>query len=71
VNQHTNSYFSEVRSDARSASHLDGWLLRSSKGAAYFGVLRSDRVVRLLRDHDFRVGDVWVAGQSNYVLASR
>lgn len=71
VHQHTNSFFTQMREDERAIPHLDGWILRSSKGASYFGVLPKAKVVRLLRACHMRVVDAWVVGQSNYVLASK
>jgi Methyltransferase domain len=71
VNQHTNSYFTEVRNNPNSVLHLDGWVLRSAKGPTYFGILGREKIIRLLRAHGFHVQDAWIEGQSNYVLASR
>jgi Methyltransferase domain len=71
VNQHTNSYFTEAGNKSNSVLHLDGWILRSTRGPAYFGILRRDKINRLLRAHGFHVQDGWIEGQSNYVLAGR
>lgn len=71
VNQHTNSYFTQAANSPHSFDHLDGWILKSRKGPAYFGVLRQDEVRKLLCRHGFQVRGAWVEGQSNYVLASR
>jgi SAM-dependent methyltransferase len=71
VHQHTNSFFSQLKQDARATRHLDGWILRSPKGASYFGILPHAKVVRLVRASNMRVLDSWIAGQSNYVLANK
>ncbi|MFI5397645.1 MAG: hypothetical protein ACHQ9S_19070 [Candidatus Binatia bacterium] len=71
VNQHTNSYFTKASTTPHALKYLDGWLLRSPKGPAYFGVLGKDKVKRLLCAHGFRIRDAWIEGQSNYVLAGR
>lgn len=71
VNQHTNSYFTKVSESPNSFKYFDGWLLKSSKGPAYFGVLAKEKVSRLLRAHGFRIQDTWIEGQSNYVLAGK
>jgi len=68
VNQHTNSYFTQARARPDAAHHLDGWILPSTRGAAYYGVLSRDKVVRILRGHGFEVIDAWIEGQSNWVL---
>jgi hypothetical protein len=69
VNQHTNSYFTAARNHAHAVPHLDGWLIPSRRGAAYYGVLKRDKVIRILRGHRFRIIDAWIEGQSNLVLA--
>jgi hypothetical protein len=71
VNQHTNSYFTKAKASPLASDHLDGWILRSPSGPSYFGVLRRDKVIRILRRHHFRIRDSWIDGQSNYVLASK
>ncbi|MGQ0554923.1 MAG: methyltransferase domain-containing protein [Nitrospiraceae bacterium] len=68
VNQHTNSYFTNARLRSNAKSHLDGWILQSARGAAYYGVLNRDRVVRIMRSHGFEIIDAWIEGQSNWVL---
>jgi hypothetical protein len=71
VNQHTNSYFTHVRQSPLSTSYGDGWLLRSTKGAAYFGILTKAKVATILKRHGFEVTESWIEGQSNYTLAKR
>lgn len=71
ANQHTNSYFTTAKASPLARKHLDGWILRSSIGASYFGIMTRDKVIRVLRSHRFKVRDSWIEGQSNYVLAGR
>jgi len=71
VNQHTNSYFTRTRQTPEAFAHLDGWVLRSRNGAAYYGILNRESTVRLLNRFGFSVIDDWINGQSNYVLAKR
>lgn len=71
VNQHTNSYFSEVRRRPSTRGHLDGWLTKTSTGASYYGILNKDSVVRLVTRFGFSVIEAWNDGQSNFVLASK
>ena len=70
VNQHTNSYFTEVRNRPTTRPHLDGWIAKSKAGASYYGILSKDLVITLLVRFGFRVEEAWVEGQSNYVLVS-
>jgi hypothetical protein len=71
VNQHSNSYFTETRHKSEAYAHLDGWLLRSRNGAAYYGILDQESTIKLLTRFGFAVVDAWINGQSNYVLAKR
>jgi len=69
VNQHTNSYFTQIKNDSRSIQHLDGWITQSRNGGAYYGLLNKEAIVTLLARFGFKIIDAWVEGQSNYVLA--
>lgn len=71
ANQHTNSYFAETRQKPKAFPHLDGWVLRSRNGAAYYGILNQESTIRLLTRFGFAIVDAWSNGQSNYVLARR
>ena len=71
VNQHTNSYFGMVKSKADTLRHLNGWILQSRSGGAYYGILNKATVIELLCRHGFAIIDAWIDGQSNYVLARR
>lgn len=71
VNQHTNSYFTEVRKRPTTRLHLDGWIAQSRNGAAYYGILDKDSVIRLISRYQLTVEEAWVEGQSNYILATK
>lgn len=71
VNQHTNSYFCTVRRKPETASHLNGWILHSRKGGAYYGIFTKDITITLLKRFNFKVLEAWIDGQSNYVLVNR
>jgi hypothetical protein len=71
VNQHTNSYFTKVKSRPSTQTHLDGWIAHSRAGASYYGILNRDKVIRLLKQNGFSIKDAWIEGQSNYVLATK
>ncbi len=71
VNQHTNSYFRHARESLEATNHLDGWVLRSSRGASYYGILARDKILRILKANGFQVQKDWVDGQSTFVLAGR
>jgi len=71
VNQHTNSYFTEVRKRESTSAHLDGWIAQSRGSASYYGILKKDAVSKLIERYGFSAEEAWVQGQSNYVLASK
>lgn len=71
VNQHTNSYFTEIRKRRTTRPHLDGWIAQSNAGASYYGILNEDSVIRLISRYSFAVEEAWIEGQSNYVLATK
>ena len=71
VNQHTNSYFTEVQKRPSTRAHLDGWLAESGSGASYYGILNRESVMKLVSRFGFSVEEAWISGQSNYVLAGK
>jgi hypothetical protein len=71
VNQHTNSYFTEVRKRPTTRPHLDGWIAESKAGATYYGILNKDSVVKIVSRFGFSVDEAWIEGQSNFVLVSK
>jgi hypothetical protein len=71
VNQHTNSYFTEVRKKISSRPHLDGWVVSSKVGASYYGILCKNSVVKLVTRFGFHIEQAWNEGQSNFVLVSK
>ncbi len=71
VNQHSNSYFAETRQRSEAFSHLDGWVLQSRNGAAYYGILNKESTIKILTRFGFVVVNAWINGQSNYVLVKR
>lgn len=71
VNQHTNSYFTQISQKPTTQAHLDGWLTVTPQGAAYYGILNRETVVKLVSRFGLHVEQAWVDGQSNYVLVSK
>jgi len=71
VNQHSNSYFKEVRQRNSTCLHLDGWIAKSRGNASYYGILNKESVIRLVIRYGFSVKEAWIKGQSNYVIASK
>ena len=68
VNQHTNSYFTDIRRKSNTQAHLDGWISEAHGHFSYYGILNKETVVTLVTDHGFSIIEAWIDGQSNYVL---
>lgn len=71
VNQHRNSDFTNVSKRYDTVRHLDGWLNPTPYGAAYYGILPQQKVLRIVRGHGLHVLESWNEGQSNWVLVTR
>jgi len=71
VTQYTNSYFTKIRSSPKAKAHLDGWIVESARGCAFYGVLNKSALASLVGGHGFALVDSWTEGQSAYVLAAR
>ena len=71
VAQYRNSYFKEVAVSPNAIAHLDGWILKTRRGAFYFGILNKQRLTSLLIRRGFLIEKEWTEGESAYVLARR
>lgn len=69
INQHTNSFYSEVCRRSDTVPHLDGYIVPGKNGASYYGILTKDKTTALLRDAGFHILEHWIAGQSNIAIA--
>jgi len=68
VNQHANSFYTDVAKRRGVVRHLDGWLVPNGKSAYYYGILDAKKTSKLLRNSGFQVERHWITGQSTYVL---
>jgi 2-polyprenyl-3-methyl-5-hydroxy-6-metoxy-1,4-benzoquinol methylase len=71
VTQHRNSDFSRMSNLPTARKYLDGWILRSNRGASYYGILDRVKLLSLVRRHGHRVVDAWISGESTFVLTCR
>ena len=71
VTQYTNSYFTKIRKSANAIKHLDGWIIKSKLGNAYYGILTKRKLEKLVSKYNFHVSQSWTHGQSAYVLARK
>jgi 2-polyprenyl-3-methyl-5-hydroxy-6-metoxy-1,4-benzoquinol methylase len=69
VNQHTNSYYSQVARRKDVVRHLDGWLAPRNSSASYYGILDKKKTSQILEEEGYKILEHWIAGQSNYALA--
>lgn len=70
VTQYTNSYFTQTAVAQNAKRHLDGWIIKNTRGYFFYGILNKPRLMRLVAANGFEVGTAWVEGQSAYVLAA-
>jgi len=54
-----------------SVKYLDGWILKTSRGNYYYGILPPAKLERLLRRQGYDIETLWVSGQLACVLARR
>jgi 2-polyprenyl-3-methyl-5-hydroxy-6-metoxy-1,4-benzoquinol methylase len=69
VNQHTNSYYSQVSRRKDVVKHLDGWLVPRNDTASYYGILDNKSTSEILQREGYEIVEHWIEGQSNYALA--
>lgn len=69
--QYTNSYFTALRNDPRAQEFLDGYLVSSSRGNSFYGIITPECLSKLLTKGGFRTQHLWRAGQSAYAWAQR
>jgi len=69
VNQHTNSYYSQVARREDVVRHLDGWLVPKNEMASYYGLLDKKKTLELLEEEGYDIVEHWIKDQSNYALA--
>ena len=69
VTQYRNSYFKQIVSSPNVESHLDGWILTTSKGSFYYGLLPPEKLERIVVTHGFAIDQSWEHEGSAYVIA--
>jgi SAM-dependent methyltransferase len=68
ITQYRNSCFTELADSRNATPHLDGWILKTQRGAFYYGVLDKDKLSALVAQHSFTIEKAWIEGESAYVL---
>ncbi|MCJ7729034.1 MAG: class I SAM-dependent methyltransferase [Sedimentisphaerales bacterium] len=68
VNQCANSYFTKMANSKKARSYLDGYILHTSRGNYYYGILPEAKMRRILWRCGFKVINSWRRGQSAFVL---
>lgn len=69
VNQYTNSYFKRMMRSGKTIPHLDGYILISTRGNYYYGLLHEAKMSKILSECGFNIIDHWRKEQSAFVLA--
>jgi SAM-dependent methyltransferase len=68
--QYRNSHYSALRDRPNAQPYLDGHLVRTRQGSHFYGVIRPERLARLLRKGGFEVQELWSRGESAYAWAA-
>ena len=71
VHQHRNSYFKKVSARPKTELYLDGWITKTKSCGYYYGIMNKEKVLQIISKQGFIARDVWVDGESNFVLASK
>jgi len=69
VTQYRHSYFTRMRRSDRAIQYLDGWLVESTRGTHFYGVIDRESLVRLVRSCKLDIEASWTNDKSAYVLA--
>lgn len=69
VTQYRHSYFTHMRTSGRAIQYLDGWLVDSTRGTHFYGVITRERLAKIAMSCGLEVEDSWTKGKSAYVLA--
>ncbi len=69
VNQYTNSYFNQMINSGKTIHHLDGYILISTRGNYYYGLLPEAKMSKILSGCGFSIIKNWRTEQSAFVLA--
>ena len=51
--------------------HLDGWIIQTSKGVYYIGLLPLEKLRAIITENGGRILEAWSEGDAAFVLASR
>lgn len=71
VTQYKNTEFLRPARSRKSVAHLDGWIIQSLRGAAYYGIIDKPKLLALLQKHKFKIVRLWTKGESVFALARR
>ena len=71
VTQYRNSDFERMRQSPTASPYLHGWIIRSLRGSAYYGILKGSAVVRMIRAARMKVIHSWTHDGSALVLCGK
>lgn len=71
VTQFRNSYFRHAMTLPGATPYMDGWILRTRRGAFYYGMIDKEKLTRLVRKVKLEICEAWTDGESAYVLAGK
>jgi SAM-dependent methyltransferase len=68
VNQYRNSDFEIMRANPNATDYLDGWLLRSLRGTAFYGIITPEATIVAARACGHTIVENWTHEGVSYVL---
>jgi Methyltransferase domain len=69
VTQFKNTYFRDTARKSTATPHLDGWILKTRRGAFYYGILPPDKLAGLISRNGFKIHEVRQRGESVVLIA--
>ena len=70
ITQYRNSYFKEIQRSDKAQDHLDGWIVQSRRGPAYYGILGPEKLTGLVTKVGFAIKEQTIHEGSCYLFAS-
>ena len=70
INQHTNSFYSNIGKRDNAIPHLDGHIVPNKSNSSYYGILNKETTAEILKHSGFNISEHWIDGQSNIAIAT-
>jgi len=68
--QYRNSYFNSYKDNPKANRYLDGWVISSSRGVSFYGIIGPEELRHVCITAGFNVTECYSKGESAYVVAN-